>query len=254
MRKILILAVIIFFALGLFYLRFSPKTEIKLPQTSDTITPTPGSELRDSLPAGYKVVWLEVIDKDKLFLYSNLAEPLTAKDFATKNSCAHIVSGGFYSLEGKHIGLFVSEGETLSQSQENSLFNGYFSLSREGLASITDYPVFSPRISLQTGPILMTDGTETSLSLKSDENARRLAVGISEENAVFFFVIYDAASPLLGPTLEELPGILADFVKDKKLDLTYILNLDGGAHSAFITDFVSLSEASPAGSFFCVKP
>jgi hypothetical protein len=66
--------------------------------------------------------------------------------------------------------------------------------------------------------------------------------------------IYDQFTPLLGPTLEELPGILEKFSKDKNLNLIYVLNLDGGAHSAFISDLATLTEVSPAGSFFCVKP
>jgi hypothetical protein len=54
--------------------------------------------------------------------------------------------------------------------------------------------------------------------------------------------------------LSELPEIIENINNEKNLSLENVINLDGGAHSAFISDLVSLNEASPIGSYFCIKP
>jgi len=255
MRKFFLIIILIIVGAAFLNLKLTLKSGSKLPPAaSENISPTLSAEPDISTQGGYKIVWLTVKDTEKLFLYSNLLDLIPAKDFATKNSCVHLISGGFYDTDRKHIGLLISEGQILSQSQENDTFKGYFSVSTKGLASITEYPVFSPRISLQSGPILLKKGSKTDLVSQNIENARRLAVGITQDNEVVFLAIYDQFTPLLGPTLEELPGILEKFSKDRNLNLNYVLNLDGGAHSAFISDLATLTEVSPVGSFFCLKP
>jgi uncharacterized protein YigE (DUF2233 family) len=214
-----------------------------------TDKPTPTTSI-----GGYKTVWVSVRDRDKLFLFSNLSEKKSAKDIATGNSCLHLISGGFYDTERNHIGLLISEGQTLSESQENALFNGYFSVSKTGNVTITEYPVFSPRISLQTGPILLRDSKTLQLSLVRDENARRIVVGNNKEGSAVFIVVYDQKNVFSGPKLSELPVIIEKIDKANNLTLINAVNLDGGSHSAFVSDLANLNEASPIGSYFCIKP
>lgn len=203
---------------------------------------------------GYKTVWISVNDNQKLFLFSNLENKLSSNELATKNNCEYLVSGGFYNQEGNPIGLFVTEGETFSQIIDSATFNGYFNVSDNGVASITRYPIFSPRISLQTGPILLENGSKVDLSLVNDDYARRIAVGVTENNLILFLVFYDQENNLSGPSLSELPGIIEQVNNDKKLLLKDVINLDGGNHSAFISNIIKLSETATIGSFFCIKP
>jgi uncharacterized protein YigE (DUF2233 family) len=215
--------------------------------TSDTITPT--TKLNN-----IKSVWISVNDQDKLFLYSNLLNKGNTKDLATKNTCAQLVSGGFYDTNNKHIGLFVSEGETISESQENVTFNGYFNVSKTGVVSITEYPIFSPRISIQSGPFLLKNSKKVDLNMENDENARRIAVGVSKNGLIYFFAFYDQGNSFSGPKFSDLPGLIEKLNFEKKLNLVNVINLDGGAHSAFLSDLVNLHEASTIGSYFCIKP
>ncbi len=254
MRKFLLILFILFFSAIFLNIKFTQKSKKILPPITVDVSPTSSAKPEITIQSDYKIVWLTVRDKEKLFLYSNLIDLSPAKDLATKNSCAHLISGGFYNTDRKHIGLLISEGETISQSQDNVSFNGYFSISNNGMASITEYPMFNPRISLQTGPILLKEASKTILNSQNIENSRRLAVGITKENDVVFLAVYDQFTPLLGPTLEELPSIIEKFNIERKLNLTYALNLDGGAHSAFISDIATLSEVSTIGSYFCIKP
>jgi uncharacterized protein YigE (DUF2233 family) len=203
---------------------------------------------------GYRSIWITVNDVGKLFLNSNLSKKLDSKTLATRDNCEHLVSGGFYDTNDNHLGLFISEGETINEERESSTFNGFFNVSKSGLASITRYPIFSPRISLQTGPFLLENGKPLELSINNDKNARRVAVGITNNNLVVFIVIYEQSNTYSGPKLSELPEIIENINKEKKLGLVNVINLDGGAHSAFISDLVSLNEASPIGSYFCIKP
>ena len=112
-----------------------------------SVSPTMFQVPTKSNSGNIKSVWLRVNDIGKLFLYSNLDEKTDSKSLSTKKSCAHLINGGFYDKENRHIGLFISEGATLQDSINSSLLNGYFSVSKTGTASITEYPVFSPRIS-----------------------------------------------------------------------------------------------------------
>jgi hypothetical protein len=53
--------------------------------------------------------------------------------------------------------------------------------------------------------------------------------------------------------LSELPDILQRLEDKAGLKFVDALNLDGGAHSVFVTDEVSLTELSLIGSYFCLK-
>ncbi len=203
---------------------------------------------------GYKSNWIIVNEPSKIFLYSNLKEKRNSYELATLNNCAHLISGGFYDKNGKHIGLFVSQGELLSPYEENQLFNGYFSIDYENKIEITEYPIFKPRISLQSGPILIRKGNKITIKLKNDENSRRIVLGLTKKNKVLFMAIYDESNNFSGPKLEELPNLIEKINIENDLELMDVINLDGGSHSAFISDYISISELSIIGSYFCIKP
>lgn len=257
MKKIFFLVILFIILTGLiFIIKIIPdKQSFNLPAESEIVQTDPIQKVdQPENSKEYKSVWIKVNDKDKLTLFTNLDNKLPSKELATKYSCLHLVSGGFYDTENNHIGLLVSEGNIISQSQENNLFNAYFSISKTGVVSITEYPVFSPRISLQTGPYLLKNGENAELKLEKDENARRLALGIDKDKNIYFIAVYEQKNLFLGPKLVDLPKIIEQLNTEKKLTLVDVINLDGGAHSAFISSVVSLSEASPIGSFFCIKP
>jgi hypothetical protein len=60
-------------------------------------------------------------------------------------------------------------------------------------------------------------------------------------------------NPVSGPKLNELPGIIKNINKSTSLNIVSALNLDGGAHSAFLTQSTDLNELSTIGEYFCIK-
>jgi uncharacterized protein YigE (DUF2233 family) len=198
--------------------------------------------------------YLEVPDASNITLIPNFDQAKNAFDLFAYQDCAGVVSGGFYTPEGTPTGFFISEGETLKKYTSSSLLNGVYSINdfatpRIGKAVPRDHL----RLGLQAGPVLIENSYEQNLKLIRDEEARRVVVGVTGENKTVFIVFYDPESVFIGPMLEDMPQALELFGEKTGVVLADAMNLDGGSASAFFTAEVNLSEASPVGSFFCVK-
>lgn len=215
---------------------------------------TPSSELSstDSIEINsYYIVWEKIEDLSKISLFSNLTDQKTAKVLYKENKCKTLVNSGFYSKEGNHIGLFISNGNKISLYEKNSLFNGVFSLDNN-VASINLNETNSNN-ALQAGPVLIFNGVTRNLSIKNDENERRMVIAITENSEVLFLAIYKKESTYLGPKLAELPDLLINFSQKTSLKIKSALNLDGGTASAFYTKGLSLGELTKIGGYFCIK-
>jgi uncharacterized protein YigE (DUF2233 family) len=222
-------------------------------QSAVEVTTTPTITIEPShTQTGIQSSWFIVNDISKLSLHSNLEDKLSVNDYKEKNNCESIINGGFYSEEGKHIGLFIEDGRLLQKEQLNQLFNGYFSAQSRTVSISTDRPT-GPRFALQTGPILIADGQMKTLKLMRDEKARRMVVGITESGNVVFMTFYDASTLTSGPKLVELPQLVQKLNEENNLNITDAINLDGGNHSAFISDEVQLTDIQTPGSYFCVR-
>ncbi len=202
----------------------------------------------------YSVSWLKVDSADRLFLYPNFADKLSSSEAVSNNNCISLVSAGFYTKEATPIGLFITEGRQLKSKVENTLFNGIFSILYSGESAISgNVSDENTRVALQSGPILMRDGNVDNLSLVNDESARRVVLGITEENDVIFFIFYKKGSVFIGPSLTNLPELVKLASEKAGVQVVDAINLDGGGASAFYTGGIKLSEISPIGSFFCIK-
>ncbi len=224
---------------------------------SPEVLGVPTSEKRIEIEIGerkFLAFYLEVPDASAITLIPNFEQTKTAFDLFAYQDCAAVVSGGFYTPEGSPTGLFISERETLKKYVSSSLLNGIYSINdfetpRIGKAVPRDHL----RLGLQAGPVLIENSYEQNLKLIRDEEARRVVVGVTGENKTVFIVFYDPASTFIGPKLVDMPKALELFGEKTGIILADAMNLDGGSASAFYTSEVNLSEASPAGSFFCVK-
>lgn len=197
--------------------------------------------------------YFEVDDMESLKLMPNFTEKLTSKEFVEKYKCRSLVNGGFYSKDNEPIGLFITEGEKLKAWSENSLLDGIFSVNYFGIPRITrEIPSDELRITVQSGPILIENTQVISLSLNKDEFARRVVAAVTGENRIYFIVFYDKGSEFSGPRLTDLPRTLEVFQKKAGITIADAINLDGGTASTFIVENVTLSEATPVGSFFCL--
>src|SRR3989344_4522142 len=210
--------------------------------------------LSQSLDVGdYKAAIYKVTDASNLILIPNFEEKLSAREAKEKYDCQTLVNGGFYSESNKPIGLFITNNQSLAGYQTNQSFNGVLSINDFATPRITrQVPRDNLVHAVQAGPLLIENGSILKV-VSNDEAARRLVVAVTGANELYFVMFYDPDSNFSGPTLGELPGVLKQVQNGTEIHFADAINLDGGTASAMYTPGVSLSEASPVGSFFCAK-
>jgi uncharacterized protein YigE (DUF2233 family) len=199
--------------------------------------------------------WFKVPNSDQIILYPNYEEKLTAETAKEKYNCSSIVSAGFYSTDSKPLGLVVSEKKTVAGFRKSDFFNAVYSINDFSTPRITpDIPRDELRLALQSGPMLIENGTIQKLQLTHDKEARRLVVATTGDNQTIFIVFYNPASVYIGPQLVDLPDELKQFQTENNIQIADAMNLDGGTASVFNNGDLNLPEASLSGSFFCILP
>jgi len=225
--------------------------------------PSPQSNSKDAVfnqidleykDINYRINWVEVSIPQNIVLGANLEEKKTAKSIYNQLGCGALINAGFYTENNDYIGLLYIDDKKLSNESPDTLFNGVFYITNAGDPGIgTGVPLTQIKYAVQSGPILARYRTYQKLKLASDQGARRIVVAVTDKKAVYFLAVFDPASVYLGPRLTDLPEIVKKFAEEKNLSFTDALNLDGGAHSAFLAPGVSLDELSPIGSYLCAR-
>jgi uncharacterized protein YigE (DUF2233 family) len=202
----------------------------------------------------YAFSWFQVSNSGNLFLFPNFVEKYTLNEAINNYACKNLTNGGFYTETNSPIGLFISEVGKLGYESNNKLFNGYFTLTKNGTPTISRYySEASIRIGLQAGPILIYNGVVQKLNLVNDKMARRNVIALSKEGEIYFIAIYDEKSVFIGPLLVNLPELINKIQNEIEVEFDSALNLDGGTASVFYSKDISLSELTPVGSFFCER-
>lgn len=261
MKKwIFILALIIFLIFaGVFYLK---KTTLKLQPPPNVLSETdifpspsiwPQSTVIEVDKIPIRISWA-LVKPEEVELYSNLKEQQLSEQIKVDKSCRVLVNGGFYSKENTHLGLFVSNSEAVSQPIQSALLNGFLLIdSTDNIKISADSPDITPRLGLQTGPLLMQRSQPLLLAINNDEPARRIVAGITSNNELVFLALYKEKSELEGPLLGQLPQIINLFKNQTNINITDAVNLDGGSASVFIANYDLLRELTYIGSYFCIK-
>lgn len=258
MKKAVLFAILLLIILILRNIFAAPSPGIKKTNntTLNITTPTPPTtahtidyELNGET---FRAAWF-IANPGSITLTPNFTTKLTAREYKAQEGCRSLSNAGFYSTSFAPIGLFIHDGNTLNNFTENMLLNGIFSISSQGLASISVSPLPYMRIAVQTGPILLSSGKKTLLAIKNDEPSRRVVVGITNDHSVVFSVFYNPENPYLGPLLELLPEHISVFKRQSGISLSDAINLDGGSASAFMTKGLDLEELTTVGSFFCIR-
>lgn len=255
MRFLLLLAITIGIVATALLLRAPGTTKQTLsPTPTVSYSPTPPAESTDVNLNGksYRTTWLTIDDLSQLTLIPNFTEKRTARSLVDNKKCAEVISGGFYTKDNEPTGLFVAEGKTIRGNILYAFLNGYFVVDQDHNAMIQASPPDGlVRLALQTGPILVRDGKAVKLTIRDDEFARRVVVGITQKGAVIFMAVYEPENIWSGPKLVDTPGVLSGLIE--RFQLTDAVNLDGGSASTFIRSDLSLQELTSVGSFFCIK-
>ena len=235
--------------------------KLGVPTTPSAISPTPTAtastlkKLKEIKIEGtaYRYTFIE-ISPNNIRLYPNFDIRQSAKNLVSEYSCSFLTNGSYYSEENKPLGWIVSQGKEIAKENKSLLMNSYLSISNEGRASLSfEKPNLPVLWGLQTGPMLVANKEKQLLEIKNDEEARRVVVGITEQNTLIFTVIVGNSSVTDGPFLKDLPDILTELNKQENINLTSATNLDGGSASAFITEDVAIYEYTWIGSFFCYR-
>lgn len=205
------------------------------------------------------VIYLVEIEKfSKVSLIPNFTRKENGLTSVEKNSCKKAVNGGFYTPDGKPLGLFLTEEREWGKAISSNLATGFFFQEKNGqrfISKIKPENFSGLDFILQTGP-LITVG-DYQLKLVSDEKTRRMLLALDKSGRLYIISVSGKDNSFDGPFLSDLPQIFNLEEIQRRLVLTTLLNLDGGAASYFYVSDAqnkfSLSEITPVGSFLCVK-
>ena len=200
----------------------------------------------------YAYVLFSVDDPTRVSLIPNFIDGLTSDEIREKYACSAGINGGFYTKEKTPLGGFVVEGNIYRESVKNRLIDGFLWI-QENRAGIGLESPKQPRISLQSGPLLMRESAPMTLVIQNDEYARRSLGAVTFNGSLLFIMLYDPEAVFSGPMLGDLPAIVTMLNTTANLHITDAINLDGGNASVFFTTDTTLSELTPLGSLFCLK-
>ncbi|PIR25031.1 MAG: hypothetical protein COX62_06515 [Deltaproteobacteria bacterium CG_4_10_14_0_2_um_filter_43_8] len=158
----------------------------------------------------------------------------TAEYFARKHHMSLVVNGGFFTPEGKSIGLLVENGKILNSLHPTSWWS-IFSI-RGDKAEITrpEHFQFENTISfaLQAGPRILIQGKVPQLK---DERTHRTAIGITRDGKIIL-----AIAEGVGLYLKELGTFLGLSEKDGGPACLNAMSLDGGSSTQVYAQFPHL--------------
>lgn len=229
-----------------------------LPANVSIIAPTPSkaiwkqSTVINVRRTPIRVSWA-LVEPKQVELYSNLKAKQLSEQIKLDKSCSILVNGGFYSKEYTHLGLFITNFETISRLSQSDTRNGFLWINSNSIFITSAPPDDNPRIAIQSGPLLAQDGKALPLKINSDKPSRRIVAGNTEDNKLIFLVFYQEKSIFEGPMLEQLPEAIELFKDQTKINIVDAINLDGGSASAFISNYDRLDELAHIGSYFCIK-
>lgn len=227
-------------------------TTVPIPSLTTELTPyAPDNNFTiDSVNVAYVVI----DEPQNLELIANFKENLFSVRIEKEYHCRFLTNGGFYTEDKKPTGLFITNDIVYREKVSSNFLNGFFSVDKNNQAIISVLFSLAPvKFSLQSGPLLFSEGLPAGLKIKDDFSARRVAVGTTTDDKLIFMVFYNQESQYDGPKLSALPQIIAEINSKVGLNLKNALNLDGGSASLFMAKNTRLSELSQVGSFLCLK-
>ncbi len=236
---VLTLGALVFF----FSSQTPPKSEPTQAQTNDEVVLNASISATLALP----ITVTPPVSGDSIQLIANYSEKKTGQEIQIAYSCDYLVNGGFYTKEETPVAYIKADNQELGRVKDSLLFDGFLSVNKIGTPRITrTLPTDTLVNALQTGPILVENGKQISLSIKNDKEARRVFSLISGENEVMFGIVQSS-------TLENLPSVVFNWAKENSIHIADAINLDGGSASTYRGANGVFPEISPIGSAFCIK-
>lgn len=201
----------------------------------------------------FRLAWELIPSTDEVVVGINPDLVYSSRQLVEKYGCRILTSGAFYNSDNQPLGLLVNQGATLSAWRNNVLLHGVIGQNKDGVVILRDMSNQIWLWAVQAGPIVWQDGQSITLSLTTDQEARRVVAGITEQGQLVLMVIVGKDSLYGGPLLTNVAEVLNEWQQITGIVLKSALNLDGGTASAFISPTFALRELKPIGSYICVR-
>jgi len=233
------------------YVRNNP---VALPDSLSFNSPSPvpktqGTEITHK-DVSY-TVYAQSVDPTQLSLIPNFTERKTTQRIMSENNCKFGRNAGFYTPQQQPLGFFSTDGNAHAKSPtvRSGLLNGYVVKTNTALLITNQLPTQSTmQFGFQSGPLFTP---EQKLTITNDEPDRRVLLGKTSDNEIFFIAIVAADNVHSGPLLADLPQIFQAFSELGTQQFIQLINLDGGSASAFYGEQAKLQELVSVGSFLC---
>lgn len=214
--------------LGFLFLYKENKTDPPLAAMQPTSAP---ELLPASASAAYESLQIHKMDsRDFIFsLVYNAEQPQFVSGWAADQPDAYVINGAYFDENYQTSGFFVTNGTRVGKrmfDQDKSglvvIDNGVLSL--RDLAKQPFQENEKHDFALQSYPFLMREG-HVAISTNSGKQARRSAIGVDAQGAVYLIFCPDPRTTL---------HAFAQRIADTNIPFTHVLNLDGGPSAGLV--------------------
>jgi uncharacterized protein YigE (DUF2233 family) len=180
---------------------------------------------------------LATIDPKKfnfsIYQNRNQKNAKTIKEIQEETDSLLSLNGSFFTEDFKPTGLLISEGRAIRKNSKANLLDGIFAIDNSGQAGLfdgkTELDAKNYPFAVQNGPVLIDRQGKIKISTDSGKLASRTAIGLDKNNNIVLIIIKQS---LLNTdntiSLYEFAHLLKEKSPLKELQLTSVLNLDGG--------------------------
>lgn len=236
-----------------------PPVEIRDKSIADWQTVKPGLTYTD-LRVNDKDLLIAKIDpkKFKLGIYQN-KDVKKAKNIKEIHEVTHSLltfNGAYFTEDFKPTGLLISDGQQIRDINNANLTNGILTIDNEGNTQLLnqDTQLNNVEFAIQNGPILIN--AEGNIMIKKDDGntASRTAIGLDNKGNLILIVLkQNLLNANNAMSLYNFAHMIKDSPQMKIINITSVLNLDGGTSTGLMIDGKYYAEMEKVQNVIIVK-
>lgn len=168
------------------------------------------------------------------------------KTLADRSGAIAMINANYFDEKGRPLGFLKAGAEEINASvSKSSLFTGIFGIKNllPFIVHRDDFLSQQADEGLQAGPLLMTRGAALSVTRGAGRQSRRSLVGIDKEQRLIIAVTDSLLGGLSWVELQELFS-----AAHWQIEVTELLNLDGGGSAQLYVKGIQLEELVPGTS------
>ena len=196
--------------------------------------------------------------KFKLSIYQN-KDPKKAKTIKEIHEATHSLltfNGAYFTEDFKPTGLLISDGEQIRDINNASLTNGILTIDNKGNAQVLnqDAELNNIEFAIQNGPILID--AEGTIKIKKDDGntASRTAISVDKKGNLILIVLkQNLLNANNAMSLYNFAHMIKNAPQMEKMNLTSVLNLDGGTSTGLMIDDKYYAEMEKVQNVIIIK-